>query len=337
MPTAPGIARAVRRTDYLRRALPWGGRKEWLHFCVRSGSVDLLVNFSVMDLEAGGEVGRLVLIAHDGRSWFGDVETFAAPRIVAPGGGMDFVLGENSVRWYDDAFHVYATVAGLAVDLRLRPRTHPVFIPNFPLAQGMPVHWLLLPRLQASGSVELNGDRHRWVDASAYHDHNWGRFAWGQDFSWEWGYALPDDPDDPWSAVIVRFTDRARTHTQVQSLLLWEGTELVRLLRDTSLTIRRNGLRRPPSPPRFPALMALLSPGTATDVPARYDVVADDRGDHVELSYTPEAVSQIVVPNDRDLGLTHINETLGPVTMTGTVGGRSLRFRGRGVFEFLHA
>lgn len=339
MPTDPAIASAIRRTDYLRRGLTCGRRKEWLHFCVLAGETELLVNLNLSDLSADAEFGRVVMLARTGGGeWVGGIDTIDEADIDARAGGMDLQLRQSSARWYDDAFYVNAELESGAVQcsVRLRPVVQPAFIPNFPLVPGMPVHWLLVPRLVADGEVTVGTKTVRVDGALAYHDHNWGEFQWGADFAWEWGYALPDDRDNPWSLVFVRFTDRGRSRAQLQSLMLWRGSDRVALLRDRSLTVARQGLLNARSLPTFPPIMRLLSPGTATDVPARLSVTASANDAEVSLDYTPDSIARIVAPNDLNLRLTHINETSGCVRLRGTVGNERIDFTGRGMWEFLH-
>lgn len=339
MPTDPAIASAIRRTDYLRRGLVRGRRKEWLHFCVLAGDVEILINLSLSDLSPTAEFGRVVMLARTGGGeWVGGIDTVAHADIDARAGGMDLELGASAARWYDDAFHVHARLESGAVSatLRLRPVVQPAFIPNFPLVPGMPVHWLLVPRLVADGEVTVGSRTVRLADAHGYHDHNWGEFQWGADFAWEWGYALPDDRDNPWSLVFVRFTDRGRTHARLQSLMLWRGSERVALIRDGALTVARHGLFGATVIPKFPPIMRLLSPGTATDVPAALSVRARPDDGALDLTYTPSSIAQLVAPNDLDLRLTHINETSGPVQLRGTLAGEKIELVGRGMWEFLH-
>jgi hypothetical protein len=71
------------------------------------------------------------------------------------------------------------------------------------------ISWRALPRLVVEGSLHLLGHEHNLSRFSAYHDHNWGRWRWGDDAGWEWGTFLAEQPGPAF--VWSRATNRAHT------------------------------------------------------------------------------------------------------------------------------
>ena len=65
----------------------------------------------------------------------------------------------------------------------------------------------------------------------AYHDHNWGRFRWGDDFGWTGAPILPAEPGDPWSMVFLQTTDRSRLRCLSQALYVWHHDEPAAIFR----------------------------------------------------------------------------------------------------------
>jgi hypothetical protein len=335
------VVRAAAASDWLRRG-PVGAHaparhKEWLHFCVFAPGLDLLVNFSVVD-EADAppvEVGRLTLLVRTGDRWEGEVLTYPADQLDARRGEVGLRLGPHAVWLEDGAYRMTVRSARLQLDLRLTPLALPSIVNNVATGDGPPIHWLVLPRNLASGRLRWDGVEHTLRQTPAYHDHNWGHFRWGADFAWEWGYALPQDPEDPWSLVFVRLSDRAHSRTRMQGLFVWDGTREARVLRGPQLTVTHTGLLRPSQVTKVPPVMGLLFPELSTGVPASLHVHAEDRGDVIELEFTPSAVAQVIVPADHHLGATIIQELSGEVRVTGRVRGRELRFVSPSVFELL--
>jgi hypothetical protein len=58
--------------------------------------------------------------------------------------------------------------------------------------------------------------------------------------------------------------------------------------------------------------------------------------DEVQLVFEPDALCQIVTPNDDDLECTVINEACGRLRVDGRIRGERLGFETRTIFEFLH-
>lgn len=319
--------------------------KEWLHFAVHGPEVDAVVNFSVVTRDPtsardrdAARVGRLAVLVHTDR-WQGNIERCADTALAVRRNGTRLVLGEGRLELRNGRFFLEATLArtGLALGLELEPITSPVQIRDFALDGGPPMSWLVVPRLLATGWVRHRGGT-VWLDrAPAYHDHNFGRFVWGANFTWEWGYALPRDPRVPWSLVFVRISDRARLSDFVSGLFVWFGSTPERAFGANELEIEHEGLLRQERLLKVPGVLGLLSPGTDTDVPRRLVVRARRGSDRVEAAFEAHTVAQILVPHERDPGLTAIQEVKGRVCVRGAIAGTALAFESPSVFEFLRA
>ncbi|HVU05078.1 MAG TPA: hypothetical protein VHE30_25185 [Polyangiaceae bacterium] len=342
------IAAAVTARDYFRRSqfglTGRSGHKEWLHFAVYADGVDLLVNFSLVDdirprAPRGAELARITVLVRTKDGWDGDVEGFPSERVHVRGGRTDVSFAENHVRFLDGAFRIRVSLSRrpIEVDLALVPEVFPSEANNIDVEDGPAIHWMVLPRLSARGTVRVGARLHPLSNAPAYHDHNWGNFRWGKNFAWEWGYALPDDRTCPYSVVFVRLMDRGHRTDLMQAVFLWDGPRQIRVFRDSELRVRHEGLLAPERPFKLPRAMALVAPEHSTDVPRVLAVEAAGRGDTLEFEFRAEDLAQVVIPNDDDLGVTIINEVSGDLALSGEVAGRKLSFSGRSICEFLGA
>ena len=341
------IERAISHGDWLRRSpARFGGagaHKEWLHFCVYGAGVDVLANFSLVDdvrLGHGrpGELARTTLLVRETR-WMGEIARHAGRDVEIEGGGIALRIGPSSVHFADGRYHLRAAFARrpVAIDLELEPVTMPSIVNNVQVGDGPSLNWLVVPRLVARGRVTI-GDRVHEIDgALAYHDHNWGRFGWGRDFAWEWGYGLPDDPRVPWSLVFVRLSNRAHTRSMMQGAFLWRGPREHRVFRDRDLEVRHVSLLRAERVCKIPPVMALIHPELATAVPRQLVFSAASEGDSLTAEFTSRDVAQVIIPNDRDVGVTIINEVSGDLAVEGVVRGEAVSIHGRAIFEFLGA
>lgn len=341
------LTRTIEQSDWLRRSpVRFGGRgahKEWLHFCVYAGDVDVLVNLSVLDdLRPGAhaaELARTTLLVRTESGWTGEVQSHPATEVELASGRIAARLGANHVRFEDGVYTLSARGCdtSLAVDVSLRPVTMPSIINNVQVGDGPPINWLVVPRLVADGEITVAGRRHVVRGALAYHDHNWGHFGWGRDFAWEWGYGLPADPANPWSLVFVRLSDRAHTRAMMQGAFLWKGLREQRVFRDGALTVRHHDLLRPTRLCKVPAVMSLIHPQLATDIPRELEFSGAIDGDTIDGRFRGEDVAQVLVPNDRDFGVTVINEVSGHLTVQAQIRGETVSIDGRAIFEFLGA
>lgn len=340
------IANMLTRSDYFRRSPSrLGGpaeHKEWQHFILHTDDVHLLINFSLVDDghapdRRTGEIARLIVMAR-GTEWDGDVDAFAASEVVVPAGRLEAQFGESSMRFDGDAYHLKVALRNrpITAELEMRPTIVPTMSSNQPLSRTRNISWLFVPRLVCRGRVTV-GDRTFEVEnAPGYHDHNWGHFRWDDDFSWEWGSALPLDPANPWSVVYMRMCDRGRAMCRSQALYIGYGEEQLRFFRDQDLRIALSGRLDQERCLKVPRVMSMLSPGSAKDLPAELIVNARGGGDDVEMRFRLEDVSQLVMPSETRLdGVTTINEVSGSVTLRGVVKGRTVEMDGPGVFEFI--
>lgn len=337
----PSIAAALRRLDWFRRSpARFGGpgeHKEWQHFLVHAPDFHLLVNFDLID-EGPHEVARVIVLVRAGECSRGEVVRFAPDAVEVPVGGLQARFGRNVMRFVDDAYELELELPSLALRARLRlaSTTMPAIANNQPLAPNRTLSWLFVPRLRASGFVELDGRRIALDDALAYHDHNWGHFAWGDDFAWEWGSLLPWSRDNPWSAVYMRMADRGRARASCQGLYLWRGATPGRIFRDHELEVSLHGRFVAPGFLQVPPVMGLLCPRASADLPARIEVRAQAGDDVVELAFELEQLAQILMPHEHDVvGVTALNEVAGRTTMQGRIGGERVELVGPGMFEFI--
>ncbi len=311
--------------------------KEWFHFCVRGRELDLVINFSLVSEGGGHKVARVTALAR-ARAWDGDLDRYTGRDVRVRDGTLDLQFGENFLRLEDGVYRIALRLARrpISVELELRPLVLPSVANNIPLDRGVLFNWLVVPRLEANGTVELDGERHVLSGAPTYHDHNWGHFSWGS-FAWEWGFALPSDLAVPWSVVFARLVDRAHTSVLSQALFLWRGADHFRVLRGHELRVSSSGPLRARPILKLPRVMGLLAPGIAPDVPAHLEVAGQAGDDELRVRFDAEDLVQVVVPNDGDLGLTIINEVNGRVALDGCVRGQRVEAEGHAVFEFLGA
>ena len=153
------------------------------------------------------------------------------------------------------------------------------------------VSWYVVPRLTVSGELTVGSRRIDLAHASAYHDHNWGRWYWGDDVGWEWGAFLTPAPGPAF--VLSRATDRQHRRVGNPVLIVQRGSRR-RTFGGRTVAIDYAGqldgrLRRLPG-----ALAALHQDRATPRLPARVTVRANDGRDRVEIVFTARAAAQLI-------------------------------------------
>lgn len=338
-------AAALRRSDFLRApvlatARP-DGFKEWHHYVIHRPGWRLLVNFSLATEERRGRLPRLVprviVIAHD-QHWTGVVERFDDTELDVSADLGTLVVGANRMTVGPDGYRVLLDLPDheIRAALHLTPISQPFVVNNQPVGAGR-MSWLFVPRLRADGWVRVGGREHHLDGDLAYHDHNWGRFRWGDDFGWVWGSVLPSTPEDPWSFVFLRMTDRRRLRALSQALYAWRHDERAVIFRDGAVQVRSCGLLGRAPDCTLPPPMRLVLGGDASDVPASIEIAGTRSGDAVHVEFRPQSYARLAQPSEVCLDRSVVlSETSGTARVRGSINGEDVDIVGAGVFELLH-
>lgn len=331
-----GGAPALARLGFNRRAPVRSARapfQEWLHFCVHTPTHRLVLNYSQRDEPAGAALRRVILIyGPDGVR--GDVSRCADGGLRSGAFGLRFASDRVSLRGGRIHLEVTAPALGLALDVALEPVSEPSVTHNSRCGDAPPIHWVFVPHLRAHGAYTLDGVPAPVADAPAYHDHDWGHFGWGDDFSWTWIYAVPRAREDGWAAIAVQLMDRRRRRLRSQGVMLWRDHKLVRVWRDRE--VRFEAEHGPPERTlTVPGAAAMLVDGAASAAPRALVVEVAADGERLRLAFERRGLARIVVPDTVGDGVTVIHEADGEVSMRGHVRGQSIDTTAVGMMEVL--
>ena len=331
-----GLAADLERISYLRGPTGKRQHREWFHFFLLTPEVDLLANFSLTynpDLSSE-PVYRLLVMARSGESWAGDV--FDTADAVAPAGGFGFDSSIGGFRFRHGEFQLTLNTEAVACQLRMRPASELAYTNSVSLSGHGAIRWVAMPHLISNGSIEIGEKQHQVADAATYHDHNWGKFSWGDDFSWEWlGFSADTTASaEPVSGVFTRISDRYGHATLSQALMLWHEGKMIHALAGSELGVHRSGISTARTRYRVPRVASLATPGSHADIPACFDITAQPLGRELSVQVRPGDNTQIVIPDDtRDDAITLINESRSTVNAVVPIGGQTLAVEGVGLFE----
>jgi hypothetical protein len=326
------------RAPLLATARPHGF-KEWHHFVVHGRGRRFLINFSLNNegSDALRIAPRVIVIGHDER-WTGAIERFADSDLDVSADLGDLTIGGNRMTLHPNGYRVVIDLPrhDIRGELEFTSVSRPFVVNNQPVGEGR-MCWLFVPRLRANGWLRIGGQEHRIENELAYHDHNWGRFWWGDDFSWTWGTILPHGQEHPWSMVFLQMTDRHRLRYLSQALYVWHHDDPAAIFRHAAVTARASGTLAGGADCTLPPPMRMLLDGETPGVPERLEITARRAGDTVHAEFRSRSYARLAQPSEVHLDRsTVLCETSGTVRVSGTVKGQHIDFVGTGVFEFLH-
>ena len=309
--------------------------KDWLHlnlFDHASGAIGL-VNASLHGSpeDARSRACGTALLHVPGGDWIGNVEVLALAdaNVGRSSVGLEHVAvavdGERvlaSARMPRDGLLLDATATAASSDLDVELR--------LPLGSGW-ISWLAVPVLAVDGSAVVDGRELDLSSATAYHDHNWGRWHWGDDLGWEWGCFASASGR---AFVLSRTTDRAHRRSSRPLLVAQERTRRA-VFSGRAVELRFDGLLEA-EPRRLPGpLAALHGDRAAPRLPDRLHVRANDGADHVELEFHARASAQLIAADPAEPGYGFVHELVGEFSAVSRLRGVEREETGLAVVEYV--
>jgi hypothetical protein len=310
--------------------------KDWLHVNLLDEATGIigLLNASLHGDPADPRsraVGTALLHVPE-RGWYGNVGVggLADARVDATSIALEHV----AVAVHGEEVLASAQFPGeeVTIDLHGTFAAPPTFADE-PLPHGVGwIAWYGVPRIRPAGTAHIAGLALDLRTATAYHDHNWGRWHWGDDFGWEWGCFLPPEPAP--ALVLTKVTDRA--HTTGGSLLLVAYTATRRrAFAGPALSLAWSGMLRA-EPRRVPGAVAALHHDRASpQLPQRLTIRADDATDRVELEFEAHAVAQLIAADPAQQGYGFIHELVGSFRYASRLAGQDSSGTGLAVVEYV--
>ena len=185
--------------------------------------------------------------------------------------------------------------------------------------------------MRVSGEIRVDGQRIGLNNAIAYHDHNWGRWHWGDDAGWEWGaFAFPAIDA---LFVFARASNKAHDRfglvhfsVELKGCMIAFAPDRVVIELGGTLGIAR----------RIPgALAAIHTDRRKLGLPAAVFITANDGTNAVQVVLNAWTAAQLILSEPTQPGYSFINEIAGSCTATGKIGDFKFDTSGLGVFEYV--
>ncbi|MCB9646303.1 MAG: hypothetical protein H6730_06850 [Deltaproteobacteria bacterium] len=326
----------VNEVDRWRRedASPWCGQSshEWQHFIIWSRAGVLILNFSIEVPLAGPSKARL-LVLHCDSTWKTDVRF--SPDLSFGSSGLRCRMDGCILDIFAEGWRIELDDSGfVSGHMHFVPVARPLVARNRAIVDRARLHWVMYPLVRVHGELWLNGTRHVLDGDPVYHDHNWGRFDWGEDFGWEWGILMPDAA----GAAIVFSALTCKTHMtrRLQQIFVWSKYRHFWTARGPEIRSSHHGALVPDQVETIPAVFALVSPPARHPPPLRLDFAAAGEGRKLEVQCELRRRARILVPTSAGPTSTMVlEECIGEAKGRISIEGRPVDVTGRCVFEFL--
>ena len=254
----------------------------------------------------------------------------SSPNLTLPNAGLDV-----------DPGGLYSLRIDGASTVSLAARLHPDGTPfalwnDTPLGPFGSLNWTIVPAhvergsLQhAAGVVSLDG----W---DAYHDHNWGRFRWGDDFSWCWAYLGARLPDGrPLALVLDRPADRSGRRPGIHLVAAWCGDRLARVFTHASVSMELSDKVDASDAACVPSIARPLVAARHPRIPRTLKIRAIAGPDHLSVEVRSGQVIHIAVPRDGRPGFVIASEAAATFSARGMLGSIPIDVEGVGCLEVL--
>lgn len=238
-----------------------------------------------------------------------------------------------------DGERIALRIAPRDLDLQLGLHAAPAATPLL-VTEGAPfgsgfIGWGLLPGMHAEGRVTACGESAAigggWF---CYHDHNFGRFRWGEDFGWEWLVAHAVCGSDEVTVVVDWRCDRAHASGGLPYLFVLVGGMLRKVFLGPAMRLRWSWNDATELPPRLPGAMATLLADRPVRTPRAITLDAADERDRIALTVAVDAYLEVIAPDNRGCGFARIGESSGPAALELCLGERRLEGRGLAYAEY---
>lgn len=306
--------------------------KEWHHFALfapEDGAL-AMANACLLGNPYDASRGTLAstILVHSGGRWHGEVESRGVEVLRASNRGPHLAGRGVRVSYDGDVYRIRmkSDMGDSEVSADLRPLA--LHQGGFFTMKGRGhLGWVFFPRLSASGFFRGGPKRISLRNSLAFHDHNWGRFRWGDPLSWDWGVFLETSGRHPRSLLYYRLYQPEGNEETDMSLFVYAGPNLHDRVFSPRLRVGTHGIYDGRTW-KLPGVLAMLHPRTLAEIPRNIKIKADSVLGPINVDFTPEDAALLIVPNRLAPGESVLCQCPGRIRVTPAWSGGSGHFVG---------
>jgi hypothetical protein len=314
--------------------------KEWQHFNVfdKKTNLFLLLNFAVIgnpyDIKHG-IIARIAVVKNPDNKIFCAIEpenidslkfSYLSPEIKFKGISTTFKKNTYEVFLKMDTIPV-------VTDLQFQISSQPLTSYTKPFGSGF-LGWTVFPRMIVNGWVTIEGKEYQIKNCYGYHDHDWGRYQWGERIGWEWGI-FAEDNESGFTLLFDRRTDGIRGIIFEEILTIYQDKKLLTTFSKNNLAVKFFG-NFEGKKITVPGLLRLIHQEASSHIPEKIIITAiKSKREKIVISFKPESVVQIIVPNHGGDGESQLNQMLGDIKIKSSMSSVDFSNNMRGYMELV--
>src|SRR5688572_3775083 len=174
--------------------------KEWQHFNVFDNKTGLfaLINYvisgNIYNISKG-VVAKVALIRDPEGLIYSAIEPHNTKKLNISYLGPDIQFNGASIIYKNYSYRVSLIMDTIPIkaDLNFKIASQPLTSMTKPFGSGF-LGWSAFCKMIVNGSITIKDTEYTIKNSYGYHDHDWGRYSWGENVGWEWGIFGEDDP-----------------------------------------------------------------------------------------------------------------------------------------------
>ncbi len=206
-----------------------------------------------------------------------------------------------------------------------------------PFGSGF-IGWGLVPGFAVVGELLIGGNSYSLdQNCFGYHDHNFGRFRWGEDIGWEWFVVTATCPDGREITLILdQRTNKDHSARGLAYIFVYIDHKLRKIFLGNSIRIDWNWSNSIEKPLRLPGIMASLFSHRSARIPQNLQIEAADDQDDLSMQVNFDGMIELIVPDNQARQYTFIEELTGEIEVSLSLKDESYQGQGFIYAEYVH-
>lgn len=314
--------------------------RRWLHYALLSsdGEFGMVANVATLG-PIGGEQSTkrntsILLIHKRDRGWRSSQYNAVTHLPLWSAFEQPYAHGEGR------ALELAATTQQQAINVSLIRTSRPCTSQCASFARDQYLRWQSETGVVSRGKWTFDGATTTDVEAIGYHERVRGNWSWPELGGWVFGFANDPQrdaaaPEAPCSAVVFTLVQPPQPKdAATASVMLWRSGRMRRHFPRRCVTVATHGELDRDRVTQVPAMANLFGVPPMISIPERLVIGARMGHDRVLLDFACQEAARIVIPSETGIRPFSVHEVIGPVEVSGRIGGQSFAFETRGIVEF---